>query len=450
MPAKAPISQMSIVNGHAAGIDVGSREFFIALPAEQDAQPVRCFDTFTADIHHAAQWMKQCGITTVAMESTGIYWLPIFQILADYDFELLLVNARHVKNVTGRKSDMKDCQWIQKLHSYGLLTASFQPTNLERKLRSITRHRKNLIQEAAKQIQYIQKAFEQMNIKLHNVVSHLDGKSGKAIIEAILQGETDPSKLAALADRRIKASQEQIIKEWREEHIFIIRQSYDLHQFYHQKIEECDEQIRQIMQEIKVQAQLQFAPSTLAEPVKQEKPKRKPARKHTPGFDVAAHIASIVGVDLTAVCGISHVTALEILSEVGTDMSKFATAKHFTSWLGLAPNNKISGGKILSRNIQKNKNRAAHAFRIAANSLYRSKNALGDFFRRVQYRSGKAKAIVATARKLAVIFYQMVRNKSQFQVSSLEEYQKQYQLQKLKSLQKQLARLGYIASPISS
>jgi len=432
------ISQLTVINPTAAGIDVSDTEMMVAYPTNSEQLEIRAFGCFTNDLHSIANCLKENGVTTIAMESTGVYWVPLFLLLQEYGFEVYLVNAKHVKNVTGRKDDESDAEWIQKLHSCGLLSASFQPDNMERTLRSIVRHRKNLVQTSSTYLNRIQKALELMNIKLHTVISDIDGKTGLLIIEAILNGERNPELLADLRDRRIKASREEIIKSleghWTTEHLFELKQCYHLYCTHRQMIEECESEIeKQLVEQIasKNEGLIPDLP----------KVKRKVSSKHKAPFNLTAYLKELLCVDVTEVFGISELSALTIYSEVGTDMSKWKTEHHFTSWLNLVPNTKISGGKIISSRIRKKKHHAGQAFRIAANSLYNSKSPLGDYYRRIRARAGAAKAVVATARKLAIIYYKMVSNKEAFNPKALEVYQKKYKEHKINQLKKKIALL---------
>jgi len=432
------ISQLTVINPTAAGIDVSDTEMMVAYPINLEQLEIRVFGCFTRDLQLIANCLKEKGITTIAMESTGVYWVALFLLLQEYGFEVYLVNAKHVKNVTGRKDDESDAEWIQKLHSCGLLSASFQPDNMTRTLRSMVRHRKNLVRTSSTYINRMQKALELMNIKLHTIISDIDGKTGLLIIEAILAGERNPEVLANLRDKRIKASREDIIKSlegyWTTEHLFELRQCYQLYCTHQQMINECDREIEKQLVE-------QIASTNEGVIPDIPKVKRKVSGKHKVPFNLAAYLKKILDVDITEVFGISELSALTILSEVGTDMTKWKTEHHFTSWLGLAPNTKISGGKVISSKIKKKKHHAGQAFRIAANSLYNSKSPLGDYYRRIRAKAGAAKAVVATARKLSIIFYKMVANKEAFNPKALEDYQQKYKEMKINQLKKKIALL---------
>jgi len=432
------ISQLPVLNSLVAGIDVSDTEMMVAFPINPEQLAVRSFECYTRDLHAIAKCLKEYGITSVAMESTGVYWVSLFLLLQEEGFEVCLVNGKHVKNVTGRKDDQSDAEWIQKLHSCGLLQASFQPDNLTRTLRELVRHRKNLVRTAATYLNRMQKALELMNIKLHTLISDIDGKTGTLIIEAILAGERDPEILADLRDSRIKASREDIIKSlegyWTTEQLFVLRQCYETYRFHNQKITECDQQIEQ-----QLIVQMASRHDGVVPPI--AKVNRKRSRKRPLPFDLTSDLKEILGVNVTEVCGISEVSALSIYAEVGQDMSKWKTARHFTSWLGLTPNTKISGGKVISSRIRKKKHHAGQAFRVAAQSLDHTKGPLGDHYRRIKARAGAPKAVVALARKLAIIYYQMVRNQEAFNPQALLDYQKIYKYKKINQLKQRIAKL---------
>ena len=428
--------KIGMVNPDAAGIDIGSSYHYAAVPADRSETPVRRFGSFTRDLHELAKWLKQCHIKTVAMESTGIYWLQLFLILEEYGFEVFLVNAQHVKNVTGRKTDVLDCQWIQQLHSYGLLSASFQPEDMIRTLRGYMRHRKNLTQAYSTQILHMQKAFEQLNIKLHNVITDITGKSGQLIIRAILAGERDPEKLALLALGKVKATKENIIlsleANWKEGPLFELRQSYELYLIYKQKISECDTQIQEHMGRLVTPEDIERY---------QDIP-RKVYSKNRLNFNASPYLKDIAGIDLTEIFGISELSAMEIVSEVGLYMGKWPTDKHFISWLNLSPNNRISGGKPLRNKRKRSKNRAGQAFRMAAYALQRSDHYLGSFYRRMKAKGGPLYATKATARKLAVIYYHMISKQTEFKPIPIEEYDKKFMDKRVASLKRQASKLG--------
>jgi transposase len=432
------ISQLTVINPKAAGIDVSDTEMMVAAPINSEQIEVRSFGCYTCDIILIIEYFKSLGITTVAMESTGVYWIPLFLLLQENGIEVYLVNSKHVKNVTGRKDDESDAEWIQKLHSCGLLRASFQPDNMTRTLRSLVRHRKNLVATGSTYLNRVQKALELMNIKIHTVISDIDGKTGRLIIEAILEGERDPEKLAELRDRRIKATREEIVKSlegyWTDDHLFELRQCYQLFCMHRQMIDECDKEI-----EKQLLAQIAAKNDGVIPDVSNVK--RKVSAKNKISVNLTCLLNKLNGTDTTEIDGISEISALSILSEVGTDMSKWPSEDHFTSWLNLTPNTKISSNKIISSKVRKKKNHAGQAFRMAASSLYHNKGPLGDFYRRIQTKKGPGKAVIATARKIAIIYYNMVSKNEAYNPKALIENQKAYKEKRIKQLKKKLAIL---------
>jgi transposase len=432
------ITQLTVINPTVAGIDVSDKEMMVAYPISPEQLEVRAFGCFTSDLHAIVKIFSDFSITSVAMESTGVYWIPLFLLLQENGFEVYLVNAKHVKNVSGRKDDESDAEWIQKLHSCGLLKASFQPDNLTRTLRSIVRHRRSLENTCSVYINRMQKALELMNIKVHTIISDIDSKTGLRIIESILSGERNPEILADLRDRRIKASREDIIKSlqgyWTSEHLFELKQCYQMYLVHREMIGECDREIEKQLAE-----QIAFK----NEGVLCELPevKRKVSKKHKLPFNLTAYLKEILEVDVTEIFGISELSALTIMSEIGLDLSKWKNEHHFTSWLGLAPNTKISGGKVISSRIIKKKHHAGQAFRMAANGLHNSKSPLGDYYRRIKSKVGAGKAVVATARKLAIIYYKVVSKKEAFNPKALEDYHEKYRQKKINLLRRKLAVL---------
>ena len=430
-------SGLPLLNPDAAGIDVGAREHYVAVPVERDVQPVRCFGAFTEDLHRLAQWLLQCGIKTVVMESTGVYWIPLYQILESYGLAVKLVNARHVKHVPGRKSDVQDCQWLQQLESFGLLSGSFRPEAKICTLRSYMRQREMLIRNASRYIQQMQKALTQMNIKLHQVISDLSGHTGLRIVWAIVAGERDRLKLAALKDRRIKSDVSIIAKalegDYRAEHLFALKQALELYDYYQQKIAECDAEICKELQMLETRG--------TASPVL----KRKPRSQHNPfGFVSQGELYRIMGVDLTRIDGVNENTAQLILSELGLDIChKWPTEAQFTSWLGLCPNNEISGGKLLKRGTRKVVNRVANALRMCAQSLLNSKSALGAYARRMRARKDTPVAITATAHKLARLIYRTLKYGQDYVDVGSDVYEAKYKDAIVKSLQRRAKSLGY-------
>jgi len=425
------------VNLYAAGIDIGSREHYVAVPPSLDEESVKKFGCFTPDLDAMADWLVKIGITTVAMESTGVYWIPAFEILESRGLKVILVNARHVKNVTGRKSDVKDCQWLQQLHTYGLLNAAFRPEDDYVTLRTYMRQRETMVSHLSSKIQHMQKALRQMNVLLDNVVSDITSQTGMAIIKDILSGIRDPKELAKNRDRRCKNSEAIIAKSlvgnYREEHLFTLKQSVELYDVYNEKLDDCDHVIYQHLNQLHKQADA----NERAMPKKRNKCNSNALR-----FDASINLYELCGVDLTAIDGMDEHGLLKVISETGIDMGKWKTDNHFASWLGLSPNNKISGGKILSSSSIKAKNRAKQAFKMAAFSLSNSKSGLGAFYRRLRARIGAPKAINATARKLAVIFYKMLKSKTEYKKQSQEEYDILHRDRMLKQLKRKAKLLG--------
>ena len=407
---------VSIIHPDAAGIDVSSEDYYVAVPDDRDAEPVRKFGCFTQNLHEIAGWLQKCGITSVAMESTSVYWTQLFIVLQDYGLEVFLVNAHQIKNVSGKKTDVEDCQWIQQLHTYGLLTNSFQPDNITRELRAYVRQRKNLSEDASKEVLRIQKSLTLMNIKLDRVISDIMGKFGKNIIAAILNGERNPEELINLTDTRLKASKEDLLKsleaDWRQEYLFTLQQNYELHQFYQMKITECDDQIKSLLEAYPRYEYQRKEGNDMFNPFKK---KKKYKQKTDLVFDPDGYLKEIYGIDVTKIPGFSSLTAVTILSETGSDLkNKFPTKKQFLSWLNLVPNNRKTAGKVISSKIKKKKNKAGQSFRLAANALKNSKCPLGDYFRKVKSRDGYGRAVIATSHKLASIFYTLVTTKSEF------------------------------------
>ncbi len=399
-------SLLERINPNAAGIDCGSAEHYVAVAADRDPTPVRVFKAFTDDLHRLADWLLACGMTTVAMEATGIYWVPLYEILEARGIEVVLVNARHVKNVPGRKSDVSDCEWLRELHSVGLLRGSFRPAAAIASLRAYLRHRETLVQSAAMHIQRMQKALVQMNLQLPLVVSDITGVTGLRILRDIIAGRTDPHVLAKHRDYRCRASEEEIVAaltgHYRPEHVFVLKQNLELFEAYQRQMADCDTAIEAQLQTLAANATTPPAPLPAA------RSKRKP-RHNEPRFEIRSPLHRLTGADLSQIDGLAPHSALRVISEIGTDMSRWPSEHHFTSWLTLAPKNKVSGGRLLSSRTQPSANRAAAIFRLAAMNLGRTQTALGAFYRRLAYRVGKAKAITATARKLAILVYRTLK-----------------------------------------
>ena len=422
----------------SAGIDVGSKSHFVAIPEGCDEICVREFKSFTSDLYELAHWLEQCGIETVVMESTGVFWIPLYELLESKGFEVLLVDARKVKNVSGRKTDVLDCQWLQQLHTYGLLSGAFRPAEDVCALRAYMRQRMMLIQQAAFHVQHMQKALSQMNLQLHNVISDITGETGMKIIRSIIQGERDPKVLAQYRHYSCKNTLETIEKSlvgtYREEHFFALSQALELFDVYQAKIIICDSQIEKQLACMEPEQATHVAPKA---PLKKERQK-----KNDLAFDVSAHLYRLVGVNLTAIPGIRAHSALKISSEIGVDLSRWKSSKQFASWLGLCPGNKVSGGKRLSSKSKRTANYAAAAFRMAASTLYANDSALGAFFRRLKARLGAPKATTATAHKLAVIFFNMIKNKTEFVELGQSYYEQQYRQRLINNLNRRAEKLG--------
>lgn len=435
---------MPLINANAAGIDVGDTLFSVAVPAGRDEQNCREFTAFTCDLKAIAAWLRKCNIETVAMESTGVYWKPLFSVLVQEGFEVYLVNAKHAKNVTGRKTDETDAVWLQKLHSCGLLSSCFLPDSHTETLRTLVRFRRTLIQDSARFILRMQKALELMNIKVHTVISDITGKTGTAIIQAIIAGERNPQNFIPFIDVRIKAPLEIILKslegQWSPEHLYTLKLSYEMYALIQQKISELEKGIEETLQQYA--ALKNGGETTMPGKAADGNKTVKRKTKNQPSFNSKSYLHQIHGIDVMEIYGLSGTNALEILAETGTDLSKWPNEDKFIGWLNLCPNNKISGGKLISSaRLKKKPNLAAQAFRTAANSLRQSNNWLGDYFRRMKAKGGHKYAIVATARKLAIIYYKMVRFKQPFNPVDLQSYQEKYKAAKIAWLERKLHQL---------
>jgi transposase len=435
-----PLDSLKQINLNAAGLDIGDGEIYACVPEGRAEESVRVFPTFTADLNALADWLQSCQVTTVAMESTGVYWIPSFQILEARGFEVYLVNAQYIKNVTGKKTDILDCQWIQQLHTYGLLHKSFRPDEQTCALRSLVRHREMLLRYRASHIQHIQKALQQMNLKLTNVLSDVTGATGMKIIRDILAGNRDPQQLSRHRDHRCRKSEGEIAKslagDYRREHLFALRQAVELYDVYTEKLQACDREIEQQMEQFASKVDLDKFPLP---------PSTRPAGihpKNDPVSDLRPALYQMAGVDLTQIEGLNILTVQTILSEIGTDMSKWPTVKHFTSWLRLSPNNAKTGGKIIRTQTQKTDSRANLAFRQAAATLGRSKSALGNFYRRMKAKLGTPKAVVATAHKLARVVYHLLKTGVPYVTLPPEQEDAQYRERALRNLQRKARKLG--------
>ena len=437
--------KLPVLRPDAAGVDIGAEEIFVAVPADQDSEPVRRFATFTADLNALADWLTKCGIRTVAMESTGVYWIPLHQILEGRGFEVYLVNAQYVRNVPGRKSDVSDCQWIQYLHSVGLLRASFRPPAEICAIRSLWRHRESLIQMASQHTLHIQKALDQMNLQIHQVLSEITGWSGLRILDAILAGDRNPVALAKLCNWRVRTSRDIVAKalegDYRPEHVFTLRQSLAGYRYYQNLIAELDEEINKYLRD------LPKASEAKASPPPRTKTRVYQKQHNDPAFDLRGELYRIVGVDLTDIPGINAVTAHTIISEIGTDVSRFRNASAFASWLGLCPEKQVSGGKVLYTKTRPVKNRVANALRMGAHSLHHANNYLGEFLRQMRRKLGAAEAVTAAAHKLARILYHVLRTKEACNESVFLRHDREAIKRAEERLRKQAAKLGFQLAP---
>lgn len=434
--------RIEIIHPNAAGLDIGSREIWACVPPDREGETVRLFATFTPDLERLADWLITCGVDTVAMESTGVYWVPIFELLEARGLKVYLVNARHIKHVPGRKSDVADCQWIQKLHALGLLSASFRPDGEMCALRAYLRHRAQLIQHRAPHILHIQKALQEMNVQLPQVLTDTTGETGMAIIRAIVAGERDGVRLAQLRDPKCKFPEETFAKalrgDWKAEYLFVVKQALELYDFYSVQLAACDAQIEAQYAAMKPR----WEGGDDIPPSVSPKPKRK-RRKNEPASDVRAELIRLTGVDLAAVGGIGPSLAQTILSEIGTDMSRWPSDKHFASWLGLAPHNDISGGKVLRSRTLPTHNRAGQAFRQAATAASRGPSVFGAYYRRKRAQAGPAFAQVATAHKIARTVYHLLKYRDQYVELGAEAYEQQQRDREVSYLRKKAARLGF-------
>jgi transposase len=444
-PKVPKLEALEQINFNAAGLDIGDEEIYAAVPEGRGEVSVRVFRTFTVDLYALADWLENCGVDTVAMESTGVYWIPIYDILETRGFEVYLVNARHIKNVSGRKTDILDCQWIQQLHTYGLLQASFRPAEEIRALRALVRHRENLIKSMTREIQHMQKALQQMNVKLTNVISDVTGVTGMLIIRDIVAGERDPRKLAQHRNEHCAKSEDEIAKSlqghYKPEHVFELKQALAGYDFYQRQIKECDTEIKRRYTDL--------APGNDGDAGSLPPPKRKRSKtsKNAPDFDLRLHLYRWAGVDLTQIDGPDVLTVQKVLTEIGVDMSPWPTVKHFTSWLGLCPHNDKTGGKVIKRSTKKTQNRAAAALRMAAQSLVHSKSALGNYHRRMRAKLGKPEAVTASAHKLARIIYAMLKNQTEYVDPGPDYYDEQARQRALLRLKRSAKTLGFEIVP---
>jgi hypothetical protein len=399
-----------VINAHAAGADIGAREIYVAVPTALTTEPVRAFPTFTEDLRALVAWLRSFGIKTVAMEATSVYWIPLAELLEEAKIEVCLVNPRHVKNVPSRKTDVMDCQWLQYLHSVGLLRGAFRPAAEVRGVRALWRQRDALVRHSSWHIQHVHKALDQMNLQIHHVLADITGQTGTAIVAAILNGERDPVTLAQHRDKRVKATEATLVKaltgDYRAEHLFCLGQTFAGYQFVQKQITDLDAEIGRRLTEL--------APPAPAVPADAPAPKPKAAGKSAPGFAAHELLTRLHGVDLCAVPGVNVLTAQTLWSELGGDLSAFPSVKHFASWLGVCPDNRISGGKILSARTKPTNNRVARALRMAAQALHHAENELGEHYRRLRAKLGGAAAVTALANKLARILYVLITTRQPY------------------------------------
>ena len=437
---------LKVIHPHAAGLDIGSTEIWAAVAPDCTAEAVRQFGTYTPDLQALADWLLACGVDTVALESTGVYWIPVYEILEARGLQVSVVNARHVKNVPGRKSDIQDCQWLQGLHSVGLLRGSFRPAGEIVALRAYLRHRATLIEYRAAHIQHMQKALQQMNVQLTQAVSDITGVTGLAIIRAIVAGQRAPQQLAALRQPGVKKTEAEIAKaltgNYRPEHVFTLQQALALYDFYTAQLVACDAEIARQFANLK--------PASDDLPPLPPSTRRDTHSKNAPRYDARSYLYRLTGVDLVAITGLNASTVQEIIAEIGTDLRAFPNAKHFASWLTLAPHNDISGGKLLRSRTLPGHNRAGQAFRMAAQSVAKSPHsAFGAFYRRMKARLGAKQAIVATAHKIARAFYHILKHRTPFHDLGGEEYERRAREREIKNLQKRAAKLGLVVTETS-
>ena len=435
---------MPMVHPNAAAIDIGATMHMAAVRADRAPEPVRSFGTFTADLHRLVDWFTECGVETVVMELTSVYWIPIFELLDARGFIVFLVNARDAKHVPGRKTDVSDAQWLQRLHSHGLLRASFRPKGQIAELRAYVRQRERLLEYAASHIQHMQKALTEMNFQLHHVVADITGTTGLRIIRAILAGERDPEVLARLRHYSCHSSAETIAKaltgSYRTEHLFALEQALALYDVYHEKVSACDVRIEAVLKELSIDRghRSDLLPSS----------RRRTDQVNGLAFDVRAALFALLGKDITQIDGLGPYLSLKLIAECGDDLSAWPSAKHFTSWLCLAPSNKISGGKVLSSRTRRSGSRVAALLRLAAVTVGRTDTALGAFYRRLSARIGKAKAVTATARKIAVLFYNAVRHGMEYVDPGASFYETRYRARVVHNLHRRAKAFGFVLQPM--
>jgi transposase len=432
---------LEVKHPDAAGIDIGNEAHYVAVPPARDTDPVRRFGCVTAELKAMAGWLKQCGIRTVAMQSTGVYWIPVYDVLEEAGLEVFLVNARETKNLPGKKTDVQESQWLMQLHTYGLLRNSFRPGQEIRRMRNYWRQRDDWVQSAGRHMQRMQKTLTQMNVQLANVISDLSGVTGQAIIKAILAGERDGWKLAALRDGRIRASEEEIARSlegnWQEDLLFVLKQEQEGYEFCQQQIAACDQRLEEYLKQRADRSEGAAAPDET------RKHRRKKKRGNAPQFELREGLFRMTGVDLTRIDGIDVMTAMMVVSEAGWDMSKWQTERHFVSWLRLCPDNRISGDRVIGKGRLRTNNRLAGALKMAASSLRQSDTYLGAQFRRLRTRLGSPVGIKAMAAKLARLIYRMLRYGMEYVDRGAAFYEQQHQQRQIDSLKRKAEALGF-------
>lgn len=441
---KTKIQKISpTINPYAAGADIGAREIYVAVAVERTATPVRRFGTFTDELKQLVSWLVELKITTVAMEATSVYWIPLAELLEEAKIEVCLVNPRHVQNVSGRKSDVMDCQWLQYLHSVGLLRAAFRPAAAVRGVRALWRHRDALVKQCGWYVQHLHKALDQMNLQVHHVLTDITGVTGTAIVEAILRGERDPGVLAGFRDKRVKASAQTLAAaltgDYRREHLFCLRQAHEAYKFTTQQIAEVDGQLGEELAALDPTPK-DAAPALVA--------RSKSVMKHPPAYPVQARLAALCGVDLTSIPAIQVLTAQTIWAELGSDLSAFPTSKHFCSWLSLCPDNRTSAGKCLSTKTRASANRVAHALRMAAQSCHKASHEFGDYYRRMRARLGAAEGLVATAHKIARVLYAVLTTRRPYDPALHEVALEQKRIKRVAHLHSTAKKLGFQLIPL--
>jgi transposase len=439
---------LEIVHANAAGIDVGKDTHYVAVPPDRDAKPVQCFASCTEGLQQMVAWLKKCGITSVALQSTGVYWIALYDHLQEADFEVSLVNARYTKSLPGRKSDVQESQWLMKLHTYGLLPNSFRPPQAIRWLRSYWRQRQNHVRWAASCIHRMDKVLIEMNVRLSSAVTDLSGATGLAIVQAIVKGERDPQKLAAYRDPRVKATRAEIARQlqgnWQEDLLFRLGQELEAYRFYQTLIKQCDQELAKLLRAFPDRS------AGVALPEEARKGRRKKKRGNAPQFDLRQLLYLMSGVDLARIDGIDVITAMTVVAEAGYDMSPWPTADHFVSWLRLAPDNRISGDKIIGKGRTPTQNRLTQALKMAASSLRASKTYLGAQYRRLRARRGPAVAVKAMAAKLARLIYNMLRHGMEYVDRGIEFYEQQQRERRVYALVKNAAQLGFQLVPAAA